>query len=398
MTIFFFKFCFQIIINYTGDRVNFGLAVERARALTNVRCEMFVVADDTALTVADRTAGKRGLSGAQLVLKIAGAMSEQGKNLDEILNMLNTKVSPNLGTIGLSLGPCIVPGRTQPSFTLNEDEMELGLGIHGESGVRRVKLASAKQTVEMMLNHMTSTKSATHLALKNGDYVAVLLNNLGAISHLEMGILSNEVLTQLETRQVSVRRFYSAPFLTSLEMPGFSISVLRLTSSDIAGYLDAEAHCAGWSGQAFPRKLEGKPRDKCPDPLTNVQESIVQGPEVGKFGRESLLKAVTFACEAVMSCEDQLNTMDSGSGDSDCGTTLKRGAEALLNAVKKDPTLASRPSLLFHLISKVWKIIHFFLPKSWARANRNILVLLKLIPKLFFRDLKFDFYLINLTW
>ena len=363
---FFFKFCFQIIINYTGDRVNFGLAVERARALTNVRCEMFVVADDTALTVADRTAGKRGLSGAQLVLKIAGAMSEQGKNLDEILNMLNTKVSPNLGTIGLSLGPCIVPGRTQPSFTLNEDEMELGLGIHGESGVRRVKLASAKQTVEMMLNHMTSTKSATHLALKNGDYVAVLLNNLGAISHLEMGILSNEVLTQLETRQVSVRRFYSAPFLTSLEMPGFSISVLRLTSSDIAGYLDAEAHCAGWSGQAFPRKLEGKPRDKCPDPLTNVQESIVQGPEVGKFGRESLLKAVTFACEAVMSCEDQLNTMDSGSGDSDCGTTLKRGAEALLNAVKKDPTLASRPSLLFHLISKVRKIIHFFFAKKLA--------------------------------
>ena len=361
---------FQIIINYTGDRVNFGLAVERARALTNVRCEMFVVADDTALTVADRTAGKRGLSGAQLVLKIAGAMSEQGKNLDEILNMLNTKVAPNLGTIGLSLGPCIVPGRTQPSFTLNDDEMELGLGIHGEAGVRRVKMASASESVKMMLNHMTSTKSATHLALKNGDYVAVLLNNLGAISHLEMGILVNEVLTQLETNHhVSVRRLFSSPFLTSLEMPGFSISVLRLTSSDIAGYLDAEARCSGWSGQAFPRKLEGKQRDKCPDPLANVQEAIVQGPEVGKFGREALLKAVTFACEAVMSCEDQLNTMDSGSGDSDCGTTLKRGAEALLNAVKKDPTLASRPSLLFHLISKVRKLKNFFF---LSKINRQI--------------------------
>ena len=98
--------------------------------------------------------------------------------------------------------------------------------------------------------------------------------------------------------------------------------------------------------------MEGK-RSKLPDPLKNIQESIVQGPEVGKFGREALLKAVTFACEAVMSCEEQLNTMDSGSGDSDCGTTLKRGAEALLAAVKKDSTLASRPSLLFHLISKV---------------------------------------------
>ena len=340
--------------------------MERARALTNVRCEMFVVADDTALTVADRTAGKRGLSGAQLVLKIAGAMSEQGKSLDEILNMLNNKVSPNLGTIGLSLGPCIVPGRTQPSFTLEDDEMELGLGIHGEAGVRRVKMASAHESVKMMLNHMTSSKSATHLTLKNGDYVAVLLNNLGAISHLEMGILTNEVLSQLETNhQVSVRRLYSAPFLTSLEMPGFSISVLRLTSSDIAGYLDLPCEASGWSGQAFPRKLEGK-RSKLPDPLKNIQESIVQGPEVGKFGREALLKAVTFACEAVMSCEEQLNTMDSGSGDSDCGTTLKRGAEALLTAVKKDSTLASQPSLLFHLISKV----RFFPTKSERTRKR----------------------------
>ena len=204
-----------------------------------------------------------------------------------------------------------------------------------------------------MLSHMTNPKSATHLALKNGDYVSVLLNNLGAISNLEMGVLAHEVVSQLEeNHKVCVRRFYSGSFFTSLEMPGFSISVLKLTSSDIVGYLDAETTCGGWSGSAYPRRLEGK-RPKLPDPILDIKDKTAQGPETDKFGREALLKAVTFACEAVMSCEDQLNTMDSGSGDSDCGSTLKRGAEAILGAVKKSPDVTSRPSALFHLISTV---------------------------------------------
>ena len=155
-----------------------------------------------------------------------------------------------------------------------------------------------------------------------------------------------------ETYHVSVRRFYSGHFFTSLEMPGFSISLLRLTSSDLVNCLDVNTHAPGWSGQACPRKLGGK-SSKLPDPCASIPENEVKGPEVSKFGHEGLLKAVTFACEAVMSCEDQLNTMDSGSGDSDCGSTLKRGAEAILNAVKKNPKITARPSMLFHLISKV---------------------------------------------
>merc|ERR1712223_115360 len=342
-----------MVINYTGDRVNFGLAVERARSLTNVRFETFTVADDTALTSADKTAGKRGLSGAQMVLKIAGAMAEQGKSIDEILDMLSTKVAPHLGTIGLSLGPCIVPGRPRPSFTLGEDQMELGLGVHGEAGVKRIKVESAKESVRIMLSHMTNPKSATHLALKNGDYVSVLLNNLGAMSNLEMGVLANEVVSQLEeNHKLSVRRFYSGSFFTSLDMPGFSVSVLKLTSSDLVGYLEAETTCGGWSGCAYPRRLEGK-RTKLPDPILNLKSKTSEGPETDKFGREALSKAVTFACEALISCEDQLNTMDSGSGDSDCESTLKRGAEAILGAVKKSPDVTSRPSALFHLISTV---------------------------------------------
>ena len=200
------------------------------------------------------------------------------------------------------------------------------------------------------------------------DYVCVMLNNLAAISSIEMGILCNEVMSQLEeTYKVCVRRCYTGHFFTSLEMPGFSISVLRLTSSDIVNFLDATTQAPGWSGQAFPRRLErsGKPQ-KLPDPCAAINTetgSVNKGPEVGKFGHEATLKAVTFACEAIISCEDQLNTMDSGSGDSDCGSTLKRGAEAILNAVKEDPKITSRPSVLLHLISKVSSTWHFFFVK-----------------------------------
>ena len=271
--------------------------MEKAKALINVSCEMFVVADDTALTSADRTAGRRGLCGGKLVLKIAGAMSEQGKSLDEILELLNTKVAPNLGTINLSLGPCTVPGRTSASFSLGDDEMELGLGMHGEAGVKRIKVASAKDSVKALLAHMTNHNSSTHLTLKQGDFVAVMLNNLGAISSLEMGILANEVHTQLESNyKVSIRRFYSGPFFTSLEMPGFSITVLRLTASEIVNYLDAEALCTGWSGQSFPRRL-GDKRPKLTDPMLKLKNKEAQGPECDKFCQEVIIKAITFACE-----------------------------------------------------------------------------------------------------
>lgn len=137
---------------------------------------------------------------------------------------------------------------------------------------------------------MTNQTSSTHLSLKQGDYVAVMLNNLGAISNLEMGVLTNEVVKQLEENyRVSVRRFYSGHFFTSIEMPGILISVLRLTSTEIAAYLDAETTTTGWSGQAFARKLEG-PRPKLPDPIAKLKVASCQGPETGKFGREALLK------------------------------------------------------------------------------------------------------------
>jgi dihydroxyacetone kinase len=145
----------MIVTNYTGDRLTFGIAAEKARA-EGMRIEMVVVGDDTALPSTGRnTAGRRGLCGTILVHKITGALAEMGKSLEEITQMAN-KIVTRIGTMSVSLSPCCLPGNL-PSFTLAEDEVELGLGIHGEAGTQTIKMASADDIVRQMLNHLTST-------------------------------------------------------------------------------------------------------------------------------------------------------------------------------------------------------------------------------------------------
>ena len=223
-----------IIINYTGDRINFGLAIERAKSFGFAipgAIDYVTVGEDCALQSQDRTAGRRGLAGCILAIKIAGALAEKGNDLKIIVNTLENNVfPPNLGTIGLSLTPCTLPGRQEASFTLGGDEMVLGLGVHGESGVKKMKMSTAKDTVTAMLDHMTSKQSFTSMSFDDTKDVVVLINNLGSVTNLEMGILTNEVISQLEGKphNLNILRIYVAPFMTSLEMAGFSISILKM--------------------------------------------------------------------------------------------------------------------------------------------------------------------------
>ena len=157
------------------------------------------VGEDCALESQDKTAGRRGLAGCIMAIKIAGALAERGESLRNIIDTLEGSVfPPNLGTIGLSLTPCTLPGRKEASFTLASDEMVLGLGVHGESGVKKMKMSTAKEAVKSMLDHMTNRKSFTSISFEDTHDVAVLINNLGSVTNLEMGILTNEVICQLE--------------------------------------------------------------------------------------------------------------------------------------------------------------------------------------------------------
>uniref|UniRef100_A0A673HN95 Triokinase/FMN cyclase n=1 Tax=Sinocyclocheilus rhinocerous TaxID=307959 RepID=A0A673HN95_9TELE len=213
-----------IVKNYTGDRLNFGIAVEQART-QGVHVDMVIVADDCAFAQPSK-AGRRGLCGTVFIHKIAGALAEKGCPLDEIVARMN-EATKNIGTLGVSLSPCSVPG-CLPSFQLPPGEMELGLGIHGESGIKRSKVASADEVVKTIISHMTDSSNKSHLSLKSGDKVVLCVNNLGALSCLEIAVVSKVAVHCLEERGVLVVRVMSGSFMTSLEMAGMSLSLMKV--------------------------------------------------------------------------------------------------------------------------------------------------------------------------
>ncbi|XP_078313706.1 triokinase/FMN cyclase-like [Crassostrea virginica] len=316
-----------IVKNYTGDRLNFGLAAERAKA-DGLKVNMVVIGEDCALTSSDKTAGRRGLCGTVFIHKICGALAEEGKSLEEI-HQVASSAAKNMGTIGVSLTPCSVPG-AGPSFELKSDEMELGLGIHGEAGVKRTKLLSAKEVITMMLDHMTNPQTSTHLDLKKGDKVACMINNLGGTSVLEMSIIAREAIQQLETRGVAVERAYCGSFMTSLEMAGVSITLLHLNDT-IRRCLDAKTTAPGWSVPLLP---VGKSARENPGVMPYAQEDktavSVDAVSVPKDMADMLYDMVKLSMERLIASENELNNLDKESGDGDCGSTLARGAKAIL--------------------------------------------------------------------
>ncbi|XP_077973619.1 triokinase/FMN cyclase-like isoform X1 [Styela clava] len=322
-----------IVANYTGDRLNFGIAVERAEAL-EIKVAVVVVGEDCALQSTDKTAGRRGLVGIVNVMKIAGALSEQGKSLEEIVK-ITTKASMNMGTIGVSLSACSVPG-TGPSFDLPDTEMEVGLGAHGEAGVKRMKLLPADQTIEVLINHMTDVNSPSHLPLLQGDKVSMTMNNLGGLSELEMHVLSRKAIEYVESKGAKVIRFYFGHFMTSLDMAGFNLNITKLDDLLISCF-DHETNAPAWPNLRtidFERKSKAKMRlneitehssvDKSKPKQINAEDDKVC---------EAVLSALERACHALMKNEQYLNELDTSAGDGDCGTTFKRGATMILSKI-----------------------------------------------------------------
>ncbi|XP_011445175.3 triokinase/FMN cyclase [Magallana gigas] len=346
--------CVVIITNYTGDRLNFGLAIERARQ-EGLKVDSITIGEDCALTSSDRSAGRRGLAGTVLLNKICGALAEEGKSLEEIVEF-GKRVTENMGTLGVSLTPCSVPG-SGPTFSLGEDEMELGLGLHGEAGVGRTKIRPANEAVKMMLDHMTNTGNGTHIRIGKGDKVACLVNNLGGLSLLEMNIVAGEVISQLEQRGVAVERAYCGSFMTSLEMAGLSVTILRLDVT-IKRCLDAKVTVPAWSGPVLCR---GKSDRETPVYIPVKEKDNIH--KSGDFTRTSpetadmLYEMIKLSMERLIAAETELNTLDKESGDGDCGSTLARGAKEILKELgKKD-----KPNLPVHtpadLVLSIAKIV-----------------------------------------
>ncbi|XP_041926959.1 triokinase/FMN cyclase [Alosa sapidissima] len=308
-----------VVKNYTGDRLNFGLAAEQARA-QGVPVDMVIVADDCAFKQPAK-AGRRGLCGTVFVHKLAGAMAEEGLPLHTIVSRVNeaTKV---IGTLGVSLSPCSVPG-CLPSFQLPAGEMELGLGIHGEPGIKRSKVAPADEVVKTMIDHMTDPSSQTHLAMKSGDSVVICVNNLGALSSLEMAVVTRAAISSLEDRGIIVARVMSGLFMTSLEMAGMSLTIMK-SDQEILRLFDAKTSAPAWPNLSSELVSGRKWSVEPPQQTASHEVTYSPGPLSGV-----MRKALEAVCEALLQHQEELNMLDRAAGDGDCGNTHACAAKAI---------------------------------------------------------------------
>jgi dihydroxyacetone kinase len=217
--------------NYSGDVMNFDMAAELALA-EDIETATVVAADDVASAPVGSESRRRGIAGIALLYKVAGAKAEEGAPLPEVVTAVE-RAAAGLRTMGVALSPCTLPAAGQPTFSLPAGEMEIGMGIHGEPGVRRGPLATAVQIAEQLVSQILSD-----LPYRRGDEVAVLVNSLGATPREELYILFRSVHAQLERSGIAVRLTWVGEYATSLEMAGASVSLLRL-DSEILRLLEA---------------------------------------------------------------------------------------------------------------------------------------------------------------
>lgn len=222
-----------VIKNYTGDVMNFEMAAELAEA-EGISVKSVIVNDDVAVENSTYTTGRRGIAGTIFVHKIAGAAAEAGKDLDQVQTVAN-KVIENVRTMGMSLTPCTIPAAGKPGFELEENEMEIGLGIHGEPGIYKDEIKTADEITEILVD-----KILGDIDCDGDDEVAVLVNGLGGTPLMELYIVNNKVHKMLEEKGVKVYKTIVGNFMTSLEMAGCSVSLLKL-DDELKGLLDAQA-------------------------------------------------------------------------------------------------------------------------------------------------------------
>lgn len=307
-----------IVKNYTGDRLNFGLAAALARH-EGYKIELVVVADDVALRDTVAPGRRRGIAGTVFVHKIAGAASLAGDSLAQVADAARDAAAV-IGTMGVALGACTVPEAGRPGFELGEHEAELGLGIHGERGVRRTDILRADEFVEIILKTLLEDAGLT-----KGDHVALLVNGLGGTPPMELAIVARKALSILRQSGLVVDRAWSGMFMTALEMPGCSISLMRLNDQRLQR-LDAPTQAPGWAGKGMvaERKVLAVPQ---PDPPKGKSDEAAIDQ-----GLKSVLLAIASAFETE---EAYLTALDSGAGDGDLGISFRRGADAV-KALKQD--------------------------------------------------------------
>ena len=228
-----------IIGNYGGDVMNFEMACEMVEA-EGIKTKKVIVADDIASASEEEKSKRRGIAGIIFVFKIAGAIAESGASLDEVFNTA-AEVNNNIRTLGVALSPCILPEAGKPTFEIKDDEIEIGMGIHGEPGIKREKLKTANDLVDDLYKRIINDSK-----LKNNDNIAIMINSLGATPLEELYIISKRVNENLSNSKINNVKTCVGRYATSMEMAGMSITTLKL-NDNLKKYLFASSKCPFWN-------------------------------------------------------------------------------------------------------------------------------------------------------
>ena len=227
----------HIVKNYTGDVMNFDMAAELAGG-ESIQVEAVVIDDDVAVQDSLYTAGRRGVGATVLAEKICGAAAEAGRNLSEVADLCR-KVNANARSMGMALTSCIVPAAGKPTFELGDDEIEIGIGIHGEPGRERIKIEPSAKIVERL-----ATPIVEDLPFEQGDQVLAFVNGMGGTPLIELYVVYNDLRKFLDGRGITISRNLIGPYITSLEMAGCSITLLKL-DDELIELWDAPVKTAG---------------------------------------------------------------------------------------------------------------------------------------------------------
>ncbi len=310
--------CLLVVKNYTGDRLNFGLAAEKARA-EGFDVEMVIVADDIALPDINQP---RGVAGTLFVHKIAGHLAESGESLASLAAAAKAAAA-DIVSLGVSYSTCSIPGRPYED-RLGENQGELGLGIHGEPGVEKITVQQADSLVSIMTERLSA-------AMKPVGKHALLINNLGAVPPVEMSLIANAVLSSPFAGRIALV-VGPGPLMTALNMNGFSLSLIRLDPEREAALLSDVAPHA-WLPAVVPHPVAIVAAPKA--------ETLVSAVASHDAEAERVLAAI---CDRLISLEPELNRLDAKAGDGDTGSTVATGARSILAQTGRLP-VADRAAL-----------------------------------------------------
>uniref|UniRef100_A0A2H8TXV1 Triokinase/FMN cyclase n=1 Tax=Melanaphis sacchari TaxID=742174 RepID=A0A2H8TXV1_9HEMI len=318
-----------IVANYTGDVFNFGLACEKAKKIDNINVAELVVSDDCSRP--GGKVGRRGMCGLLYVIKILGALAKRGSSIEDLL-CLGKNINEKLASLGISATSCNVPGE-DPSFLLQQGEFEFGVGLHGEAGTSRIKACDVKDLIRLAVDKICST-----LCLKEFSIICLIVNNLGLVSHIELGALAKYTKEYFDELKIDVSRMFVGTFIVSLNMYGFQLSVIDVSNNqEWINYIDEETSAFAWPGNNMSIKTIEKQKSeniKIPN-IDDIDPKIgVCISEKSSLILKSILKQIG---EDLLKNVDVLNKLDQEIGDGDNGSTISRFAIELLSILKKLP-------------------------------------------------------------